>query len=106
MVGILLRPRVLSRPLNIILRHGHLSRVLLTTLATLATRAGHRPDNLAEVVNFLEDSPAHVADVVHDLKVEVECCRAVGLVGGVVPDLQVWVLERLLHTDAAGGIKC
>lgn len=65
----------------------------------------HGADDLAEAEDLVEDHLAHVADVVDDLEAEVECGGAVGLVAGVVPDLQVRVLEGLVDADAAGGVE-
>ena len=46
----------------------------------------------SEVDNFVQDHLAHLTDIVDDFKVEVEGCRARGLVGGIVPDVEVAVL--------------
>jgi hypothetical protein len=50
-------------------------------------------------MNLIQNHTAHLANVLNNLEVEVECGGAVGLVGGVVPDVKVGVLESLLYTD-------
>ncbi len=60
---------------------------------------------LAEAEDLVEDHLAHLADVLDDLEVEVEGGGAVGLVAGVVPDVEVRVLEGLLDADAAGRVE-
>lgn len=74
-------------------------------LAGQGVCAGDGSDELSEAVDLVEDNVAHLGDVVDDLEVEVECGWAVGLVRGIVPDVQVWVLESLLHTDAGRWIE-
>ena len=99
-------PRILSSPLLAvhISRHGHLTGSMgLNT--TLLVTTGHGPDHLPEPIDLIEDHLAHLADIINDLKVEVEGGRAVGLVAGIVPDGKVWVLESLLNADAAGRIE-
>jgi hypothetical protein len=63
-------------------------------------------DVLAEAVDLVEDHLAHLADVLDDLEVEVEGGGAAGLVRGVVPDVQVRVLERRLHGDPGRRVEC
>lgn len=73
----------------------------------LAPGAGARrgADELAEAEDLIQDHLAHLADVLDHLEVEVECGRAVGLVRGVVPDLEVGVLKGLLDRGARGRVE-
>lgn len=68
-------------------------------------RLGLLPDNGAEADDFVVDHPAHFLDVVDDFEVEVEGCGASGLVGGVVPDVQVGVFEGFLDGNAGGRVE-
>ena len=61
---------------------------------------------LSEPGNFIQDHLAHLADVFYNLEVEVEGCRAPRLVGGIVPDLEVWVLKSFFDGDSRGRIEC
>lgn len=59
----------------------------------------------AEHSDLIKDQLAQLADVLHDLEVEVEGRRAPGLVGRVVPDVQVRVLEGRLDGDTRRGVE-
>jgi hypothetical protein len=63
-------------------------------------------DVLSEPLDLVQDHLAHLADVLDDLEVEVEGGRAAGLVRGVVPDVQIWVLEGGLDGDSRRGVEC
>lgn len=97
----LLRSRVLVARAVVPLGDGDLLPLALQALPAGGLHAHH----LAEAVDLVEDHALHVRDLVHDLELEVEGGRAAGLVRGVVPDLQVGVLERLLDADARAGVE-
>lgn len=105
MCDILLRSGVFRSPLTSGLGHGNLSGCCLLDLAGQGVCAGYGSNELSKAVDFVEDNAAHLGDVVDDLKVEVECGWAIGLVRRIVPDVQVWVLKSLLHTDTGRWIK-
>lgn len=98
--GILGLPRTL-----LVIRNGDVS--LLSDLLLLGG-VGLRllADGSAEADDLIEDHLAHVGDFVDNLEVEVEGCGAVRLVGGVMPDVQVGVLESLLDGDTRRRIEC
>ena len=58
-----------------------------------------------EAIDLVQDHLAHLRDLLDDFEVEVEGCGAGGLVRGVVPDVQVGVLEGFLDGDAGRGIE-
>lgn len=60
---------------------------------------------MAESADFVEDHGAHVRNLVDGFESEVESGRALWLVGGVVPDGEVAVLERLLDCNTLAGIE-
>lgn len=77
---------------------GHLlllGRVILGLLTDCCTEAD----------DLVEDHVAHLRDVVDNLEVEVKGGRAARLVRGIVPDVQVRVLECLLNRDTRGGVE-
>lgn len=84
---VLLRSRVLCRPLVGTLRHGYVPGLLLPDLAMPGAGAGYRAHCLAEAQNLVENDVAHLANVINDFEVEVEGGGAVGLIRGIVPDL-------------------
>lgn len=69
---------------------GTLAGSLLTGLDT---------DMLSEASDLIQDHLAHLANILYDFEVEVEGCWAAGLVGGIVPDVEIWVLESFLDGD-------
>ncbi len=87
------------------LRDGRVHLGLAVLPHRLAELAGLLTHELAEAADLLEDHLLHLGDVLDDLEVEVEGGRAVGLVAGVVPDLQIAVLERLLDRDARRRVE-
>lgn len=98
--GILGLPRTL-----LVIRNGDvslLSDLLLLGGVSLRLLA----DGSAEADDLFKDHLAHVGDFVDDLEVEVESRGAVWLVGGIVPNVQVGVLESLLDRDTRRRIKC
>lgn len=104
--GSLLRSRILSLPRTLlIIRNGDVS--LLSDLLLLGGM-GLRllADGSAEADDLVEDHLAHVRDFFDDLEVEVEGRGAVRFVRGVVPDVQVGVLEGLLDRDTRRRIEC
>lgn len=62
-------------------------------------------DGGAEALDLVKDHLAHVGDLIDDLEGEVEGGGAVGLVRGVVPDVQVGVLEGFLDGDTRGRVE-
>lgn len=82
-------------------RDGNLGRVGLA----MGAGTGHGADKLAEAEDLVQDHLAHLADVLDHLEVEIEGGGAVRLVRGVVPDLEVGVLEGLLDRDARRGVE-
>jgi hypothetical protein len=101
---VLLGPRVLSGPLvsSTSSWNGYL-RCLNGLGSPCATR--NCPNELPEPVNLIEDHLSHFTHILDDLEVEIEGCRAVGLVTGVVPNGQVGVLKSLLDADASRRVK-
>lgn len=103
--GSFLGPRLLGLPSALlVIRDGDVSllgHLLLLGCVGLRLLA----DGSAEANNLVKDHLAHILDIIDDLEVEVECCGACGLVGGVMPDVQVWVLESFLDGDTGGGVK-
>lgn len=61
--------------------------------------------SLTEHSNLVQDHLAHLWNVFHDLKVKVECCRTVWLVGCIMPDGEVRMLESLLDRDSFARIE-
>lgn len=59
----------------------------------------------AEHSDLIQDELAQLTHVLHDLEVEVEGSRAPRLVGCVVPDVEVWVLESRLDGDARRRVE-
>jgi len=55
---------------------------------------------LSEASDLVQDHLAHLTDIFYDFEVEVEGCRAARLIGGIMPDVEVWVLESLLDRDS------
>lgn len=102
---VLLGPRVLGGPLATALRHRHLRRRPRYALGTLSSGAGDGPDGLPESQDLIQNVSPHLADIVDDFELKVECRRADRLVGGIVPDLQVGVLEGLFDTDPGGRVE-
>ena len=98
--GILGLPRTL-----LVIRDGNVS--LLSDLLLLGgVRLRLLADGSAEADDLVENHLAHVGDFVDDLEVEVEGRGTVWLVRGVVPDVQVGVLESLLDRDTRRRIEC
>ena len=77
-----------------VVRDGNSLTGLLARASTLLTRL--LADVLAEPVHLSKDHLLHLADIFHDLELEVERSRARRLVGGIMPDVQVSVLKSLL----------
>ena len=102
--SILLRPGVIRLPLAA-RRDRHLSRRLLPRNPSTPLTAGDLPYKLSERKHLVENHLPHLPNVIHNLKVKVEGGGALGLVGRVVPDLEVGVLESLLHADARGRVE-
>lgn len=104
--GSLLRSRILGLPRTLVgIRYGDvslLSDLLLLGSVSLRLLA----DGSAEADDLVENHLAHVGDFVDDLEVEIEGRGAVWLVRGVVPDVQVGVLEGLLDGDTRRRIEC
>ena len=103
--GSLLRSRVLGLPRTLlVIRDGDVS--LLSDLLLLGG-VGLRllADGSAEADDLVEDHLAHLRHFVDDLKVEVESGGAVWLIRGIVPDVQVGVLEGLLDRDTRRRIE-
>lgn len=96
-----MRSRILIPTTIIVVRYRH--RRLLLAGPTLATRL--HANLLAEAVDLLQDHLLHLGNVLDDLEVEVEGRGAVWLVRGVVPDVQVAVLEGFLDRDARRGVE-
>lgn len=103
--GRLLRLRLLGLPAALlVLGNGHVSCLgHLLLLGSVGLRL--LADGGAEAHDLVEDHLTHLGDVVDNFKVEVKGRRAGGLVRGIVPDVQVWVFERLLDGDARGWVK-
>lgn len=102
---IFLRSRILSSPLVAGLGHGDLGAALLARSTASTTLSGNGADELSESHHLVQDHAAHLTNILNHLKVEVEGGGAVGLVRGVVPDVQVGVLKSLLHADTGRGVK-
>ena len=103
--GSLLGPRILGLPSTLlVIRNGDVS--LLSDLLLLSG-VGLRllANGSAEANNLVEDHLTHFGNFLNDLEVEVEGRGAVWLVGGVVPDMQVGVLEGLLDRDTRRWIE-
>lgn len=58
-----------------------------------------------ECDNFVQNHLSHLADVFNHLEVEVKGSRARGLVRGIVPDVQVAMLQGFFDGDTLGRIK-
>ena len=108
-VGVVVRflgVRVLHAPLLVVIGNGH---------AALARRSGRvlqllclarlHANLLSEAEHLVEDHLAHVLHFVDDLEAKVERGRARRLVRGIVPDVQVPVLQRVLDRDPARRVK-
>ena len=55
---------------------------------------------LSKSRHLLQNHLAHLAYIFHDLEIEVEGCGAARLVGGIVPDVEVRVLEGFFDGDS------
>ena len=99
----LLRPRVLIRPRIVIVRDRDARLLALLRLADLGVR--RLAHVLPEALDLVQDHLAHLGHVLDDLESEVEGGGAGRLVRGIVPDVQVFVLERLFDRDAARGVE-
>jgi hypothetical protein len=60
---------------------------------------------LSESGNFIQNHLAHLADIFHDLEIEVEGCWAARLIRSVVPDLEVRVLKGFFDGDSGGWVE-
>jgi hypothetical protein len=60
---------------------------------------------LSESGNLIQNHLAHLADIFHNLEVEVEGGRAARLIGGVMPDLEIWVLKSFFDRNSGRWIK-
>ena len=86
---------------------GLLGHLLLLLRSGNGGRVGLRllPDDSAEAHDFVENHLTHLLDVFDDLEVEVEGRGAAGFVGGIVPNVQVRVLQGFLNGDTRSRIK-
>ena len=98
----LLRPRILLLPPIIMLGDGHIAQRLLRRLHMGPGLDAHE---LTKALYLVQNHLLHLANLIDDLEVEVEGGWADGLVGRVVPDVQVAVLEGLLDRDALRGVE-
>ena len=92
------------RPLPAVIRDRHVLLGLRHAAAHVRLRLvlAHQ---LPEAVHFREDHLAHLGDVFDDFEGEVKCRGAWGLVRGVVPDVEIAMLERFFDGDPGGGIE-
>lgn len=95
----LLRSWVLGSPATTSLRDRNSGALVETLLTRLNSHM------LSESGNLIQNHLAHLADIFHDLEIEVEGCWAARLIRGVVPDLEVRVLKRLFDGDSGGRVK-
>ena len=95
----LLRARILLSEAVVVLGDGDVAGGVLGADLLLHVGAGLDAHELAEALHLVEDHLLHLADVVHDLEVEVEGLGAHRLIRRVVPDVQVSVLQRRLNGD-------
>lgn len=106
MTDIFLWSGILGSPLVATLGHGDLAGAALLARSTASTTlSGDGADELSESHHLVQDHAAHLADILNHLKVEVEGGGAVRLIRGVMPDVEVRVLESLLHADTGRGVK-
>src|SRR5437868_3536971 len=101
----LLWSRILCSPLCIVIRDGNsvgpLSRLILRVhgLAWLL-----HPDHVPKAINLLQDHLTHLRDVFDNLKAEIKGLRTGRLVGDVMPDVEVAVLESFFDRYSTGGV--
>ena len=98
----LLRSGVLMVPASGMVGDGHVRLWRLSGLLILRLLDAHL---LTEVVHLGENHLAHFADILDHLEVEVEGRGARRLIGRIMPDVQVWMLESGLDADARRGIE-
>ena len=76
---------ILSSVLTWIVWNRHVSVLLLW--ATCNRLVWLLPHMSAEALDLLENHLSHFRDIFNDLKSEIECARAVGLIARVMPDM-------------------
>lgn len=91
------------------LRNRHISLLRNLLLMSRSSSGGLRPillpDERAEINHLIKDHTPHLVNIIHELELEVKGGGTGGLVGGVVPDLQVGVLEGVFARDSGGGVE-
>ena len=92
------------RPLPTVIRDRHVLLALHHPAAHVRLRLvlSHK---LPEAIHLGEDHLAHLGDVFDDFEGEVERRGARRLVGGVVPDVEIAMLEGFFDGDAGRGIE-
>lgn len=95
----LLRSWVLGSPATTSLRDRNGGALVQTLLTRLDSHM------LSESGNFIQNHLAHLADIFHDLEIEVEGCWAARLIRSVVPDLEVRVLKGFFDGDSGGWVE-
>jgi hypothetical protein len=60
---------------------------------------------LSKSRHLVQNHLAHLTHIFHDFEVEVEGCRAAGLVRRIVPDVEVRVLEGFFYGDSGGRVE-
>ena len=98
----LLRPGIFMAPLRALIRNRHIRLRLPTSLLSLRLLNSHL---LSEIMDLSQNHLPHLPHVLNDFKVEIEGRGAGGLVGSVVPDVQVRVLKSGFDRDAGGGVE-
>lgn len=102
-----LRTRVFCLTRVPLVRHGHLTGLLLVVavvlLLLLLLLLERSADFTSEASNFVEDDCSELRNLLDNLETEIEFRRAGRLVTGVVPDSKVWVLESFFCGNALGG---
>jgi len=101
----LLRSRILCPPLAAATRHWHVSRASWLASTAMLGRSGDSAHELAEAKDLLEDHFTHLTNIIYHLEIEVERRGAIRLVTGIVPDVEIWVLEGLLNADTRARVE-
>jgi len=91
-----------DRGVHDLITTGHWKTVLSADLAS-STSLG--TNFRAERVNFLNDQFLHSFDAILFFEAEIEFELADRFVGGVMPDLQVRVIQSLFAADTFGGVE-
>jgi hypothetical protein len=96
----LLRSWILCSPATTALRNRNSRPLVLSLLAWLDSHV------LSEPMDLVQDHFPHLSNIFYNLKIKVEGCGATRLVRGIMPDVQVRMLESSLNGDSGRWIEC